>query len=71
MMLPLALCSIVAVTIIIDRLFFFRGLRAENRAEEVIGLVVGACHSMGQTGPGDANVQRMVAVVCDGLRVAG
>ena len=39
MMLPLALCSIVAVTIIIDRLFFFRGLRAENRAEEVIGLV--------------------------------
>ena len=39
MMLPLALCSIVSVTIIIDRLFFFRGLRAENRAEEVIGLV--------------------------------
>jgi biopolymer transport protein ExbB len=39
MMLPLALCSIVAVTIIIDRLFFFRGLRAGNRAEEVIGLV--------------------------------
>ena len=39
MMLPLALCSVVAVTVIIDRLFFFRGLRAENRAEEVIGLV--------------------------------
>jgi biopolymer transport protein ExbB len=39
MMLPLALCSIVAVTIIIDRLFFFKGLRAGNRAEEVIGLV--------------------------------
>jgi biopolymer transport protein ExbB len=37
-MLPLALCSIVAVTIIIERFFFFRSLRAGNRAEEVIGL---------------------------------
>lgn len=39
MMLPIALCSLVAVTIIIDRFFFFSGLRRVNRAEEVIGLV--------------------------------
>ncbi len=39
MMLPIALCSLVAVTIIIDRYFFFRRIRAANRAEEVIGLV--------------------------------
>jgi biopolymer transport protein ExbB len=39
MMLPLALCSLVSVTIIIDRFFFFRRLRAISRAEEVIGLV--------------------------------
>jgi biopolymer transport protein ExbB len=39
MMVPLAMCSVVAVTIIIDRFFFFRGLRRATRAEEVIGLV--------------------------------
>ena len=39
MMLPLALCSIVAVTIIIERFFFFKGLRGADQAEEVIGLV--------------------------------
>jgi biopolymer transport protein ExbB len=38
MMLPLALCSVVAVTVIIERFFFFRGLRGSNRAEEVIDL---------------------------------
>ena len=39
MMLPLALCSVVAVTVIIDRFFFFRGLKPEGRAEAVIELV--------------------------------
>ena len=38
MMLPIALCSLVSVTVIIDRFFFFRRLRAVTRAEEVIGL---------------------------------
>ena len=38
-MLPLAICSLVTVTIIIERFFFFRGIGGENRAEEVIGLV--------------------------------
>lgn len=39
MMIPLAACSIVAVTIIIDRLLFFRRISAPHRAEEVIGAV--------------------------------
>ena len=39
MMIPLALCSVVTVTVIIERFFFFRSLRAKSRAEEVIGLV--------------------------------
>ena len=38
-MLPLAICSLVAMTIIIERIFFFRGIGGKNRAEEVIGLV--------------------------------
>lgn len=36
MMTPIILCSLVAVTIIIDRHFFFRRIRKKNRAEEVI-----------------------------------
>jgi biopolymer transport protein ExbB len=38
MMIPIALCSLVAVMIIIERFFFFRRLSAVDRAEEVIGL---------------------------------
>ena len=38
-MLPLAICSLVAVTVIIERFFFFRGIGGKSRAEEVIGLV--------------------------------
>ncbi len=39
MMLPIALCSLVAVTVIIDRYFFFRRIKTASRTEEVIGLV--------------------------------
>lgn len=39
MMLPLALCSLVALTIIIDRYFFFKRIKASNRVDEVIDLV--------------------------------
>jgi biopolymer transport protein ExbB len=38
MMIPIAICSLVAVIIIIERFFFFRGLSRVSRAEEVIGL---------------------------------
>ncbi len=39
MMLPLAVCSLVSVTIIIERFLFFRRIRGEHRAEEVLALV--------------------------------
>ncbi|MCX5812951.1 MAG: MotA/TolQ/ExbB proton channel family protein [Proteobacteria bacterium] len=39
MMIPLAVCSLVAVTIIIDRFMFFKRISVAHRAEEVIGLV--------------------------------
>lgn len=39
MMIPIALCSLVAVIIIIERFFFFRKVGRISRAEEVIGLV--------------------------------
>lgn len=38
-MLPLALCSIVAGTVIIERFLFFRRIRKPHRAEEVLALV--------------------------------
>jgi biopolymer transport protein ExbB len=39
MMIPIALCSVVAVAIIIDRCFLFRRIKGPSRADEVIGLV--------------------------------
>lgn len=39
MMLPLALCSIIAVTIIIERFLFFRRLGSAAVAEEVLEMV--------------------------------
>jgi len=39
MMIPIVLCSLVAVAIIIDRLFYFWRVGKKNRAEEVIELV--------------------------------
>jgi len=38
-MLPLIACSIVAVTVIIERLLFFRRISKPHRGEEVIALV--------------------------------
>ena len=38
-MIPIALCSLVAVATIIERFFFFRRIRKKNRGEEVIELV--------------------------------
>ena len=38
MMIPIALCSLVAITVIIERFCFFRRIGAPGRAEEVIGF---------------------------------
>jgi biopolymer transport protein ExbB len=39
MMLPLLVCSCVSLTIIIERFLFFRRIRQQHRAEEVLALV--------------------------------
>jgi len=39
MMIPIALCSLVAVATIIERVFFFTRIRKKNRGEEVLELV--------------------------------
>jgi biopolymer transport protein ExbB len=39
MMAPLALCSLVAVTIIIDRFLFFRRIGVTHRGEEVLAVI--------------------------------
>ena len=39
MMLPLAICSLVSVTIIIERFFLFRHIGRAHRAEDVLTLV--------------------------------
>jgi biopolymer transport protein ExbB len=39
MMVPLALCSLISLTIIVERFFYFRRLRGTQRVEEVVELV--------------------------------
>ncbi len=43
-------------------------VRSDISTEEMIGLVVGACQVGGHSGHDEATVQRMVEIVCDGLR---
>jgi hypothetical protein len=46
-------------------------VRDDLSATEVVGLIVGTCHSAGESGLCDEAVQRMVGVVLDGLRLGG
>ncbi len=39
MLLPLAVCSVMAVAVIIDRLFFFRRIGATDLAETILAMV--------------------------------
>jgi AcrR family transcriptional regulator len=43
-------------------------VRPDVSTEEMIGLVVGVCQAGGEAGYDDATRQRMVEIVCDGLR---
>lgn len=43
-------------------------VRTDVTGTEVIGLVVGACHAAGQGGLCTSSWERMVGIVCDGLR---
>jgi AcrR family transcriptional regulator len=44
-------------------------VRSDVSADEMVGLVLGACQTVGHAGFEDATLQRMVQIVCDGLRV--
>jgi AcrR family transcriptional regulator len=44
-------------------------VRSDVTGQDVIGLVIGACHVVLEGGLDTASSERMVAVVCDGLRV--
>jgi AcrR family transcriptional regulator len=46
-------------------------LRNDVSTEEIFGLVMGACQASGHAGSDDAGCQRMVEIVCDGLRSTG
>lgn len=48
-MIPLALCSLISVSIIIERLFFFRRLGKVAQAEEIVRLVHGGKIKEGKT----------------------
>jgi AcrR family transcriptional regulator len=43
-------------------------IRADVSTDEMVGLVIGACQVGGHTGADDESLQRMVKIVCDGLR---
>jgi AcrR family transcriptional regulator len=52
---------------LLDRAAATGAVRGDVTTADVIGLVVGACHAAEQAGLG-ATPERMVEVVCDGLR---
>lgn len=52
---------------LLERAAAFGAVRSDVTTAEVIGLVVGACHAAEQVGLGAAP-ERMLDVVCDGLR---
>ena len=43
-------------------------VRSDVSADEIIGLVVGVCQGVGHSDHDDAKLQRMVEIVCDGLK---
>lgn len=53
---------------LLDRATAAGAVRSDVTTNEVIGLVVGACHAAEQKGVGGVSADRMIEVVCDGLR---
>lgn len=54
---------------LLDRAVAATVVRPDVTTTDVIGLVVGACHAADQPGLGLSSSDRMVEVVCDGLRL--
>jgi AcrR family transcriptional regulator len=57
-----------SIDLLLQRAVAAKSVRSDVSTDEMIGLVIGACQSGGHSGFDDATVQRMVAIVCDGLR---
>jgi AcrR family transcriptional regulator len=58
-----------SIDVLLQRAVASQSVRSDVSTDEMIGLVVGACQSGSHAGYDDATVQRMVRVVCDGLRL--
>jgi AcrR family transcriptional regulator len=56
------------IDVLVHRAVTAKQVRADVSTDEMIGLVVGVCQGGGHAGYDDATVQRMVQIVCDGLR---
>ncbi|HVA02766.1 MAG TPA: TetR/AcrR family transcriptional regulator [Acidimicrobiales bacterium] len=56
------------IDVLLQRAVANKSVRSDISTDEMIGLVVGVCQGGGHAGYDDATVQRMVKIVCDGLR---
>jgi AcrR family transcriptional regulator len=56
------------IDLLLQRAVDAGAVRSDVSTEETIGLLTGACHAASHSGDGDVSVQRMVEVICDGLR---
>ena len=57
-----------SIDLLLQRAVAAKAARSDISTDEMIGLVVGVCQGGGHSGYDDATVQRMVKIVCDGLR---
>jgi AcrR family transcriptional regulator len=57
-----------SIDVLLQRAVEAGSVRSDISTDEMIALVVGVCQGQSHSGCDDAAVQRMVRVVCDGLR---
>jgi AcrR family transcriptional regulator len=57
-----------SIDLLLQRAVAAKSARSDISTDEMIALVVGVCQGGGHSGYDDATVQRMVKIVCDGLR---
>jgi len=59
-----------AVGVLLVRAASSGAIRGDLSGEDVLGLIVGTCHGVRQMGGDPASTERLVAILCDGLRSA-
>ncbi len=57
-----------SIDVLLQRAVANKSVRSDVSTDEMLGLVVGVCQGGGHAAFDDATVQRMVKIVCDGLR---